>query len=96
MVSSPIVKLNAECNDDEEEQKEEYSKARAIITEMLSKAIPKDTATEAAETRHNDPIKVTLLIMRKYQPESRKEKEALLQQISCPEVCWSDDKAFLL
>ena len=66
---------------------------RAIITEMLLKAIPKDVATEAAQKRHNDPIKVMLLIVIKYQPGSRKEKETLLQQISCPEVCWSDDKA---
>ena len=34
MVSSPIDKLSAECKDDEEESREEYSKVRAIITEM--------------------------------------------------------------
>ena len=65
----------------------------AIITEMLLKAIPKDIATEAVQKRYNDPIKVTLLIMIRHQPGNRKEKEALLQQISCSGVCWSDDKA---
>jgi hypothetical protein len=59
---------------------------KAIITEMLLKAIPKDIATEAAQKRYNSPIEVTLSVMIKYQPGSRKEKEALLQQISCPEV----------
>ena len=44
LVSSPIDKLNAEYADDEEEQKEEYSKVRAIITKMLLKAIPNDIA----------------------------------------------------
>ena len=33
------------------------------------------------------------MIMVKYQPGSRKEKEALLQQISSPEVCWNEEKA---
>ena len=62
---------------------------------MVQNAIPKDIATEAAQKRRNDPIKVTLLIMIKHQPGNRKEKEALLQQISCPEACWSEDKALL-
>ena len=75
LISSPVEKLNSERKDDEEEKKEEYSKVRAIITEMLLKAIPKDKATVAAHKRYNHPIKVTLLIMMKYQPGSRKERK---------------------
>ena len=56
-------------------------------------AIPKDIVTVAEQKRYNDPIKVMLLIMIKYQPGNRREKETLLQQISCPEACWSEDKA---
>ena len=32
--------------------------------------------------------------MIEYQPGVRREKEALVQLTSCPEACWSDDKAF--
>ena len=57
---------------------------------MLLKAIPKDLVTEAV---HEDPMKVMLMIMVKYQPGSKKEKEALLQQITNPEACWHEERA---
>ena len=57
-------------------KRKKYSKVRAIIAEMLLKAIPKHIAAGAAQKRRNDPIKVMLLIMIKYQPGSRREKEA--------------------
>ena len=37
--------------DDEEASKEEYSKVKAIIVEMLLKAIPKELATESQTLR---------------------------------------------
>ena len=79
--------------DDEDENKKKRSKVKAIITDMLLKATPKDIVTEAAQKRYDDPIKVTLFMVIKYQPGNRREKEAVLQRISCPEACWSDDKA---
>ena len=57
--------------DEEEVNNEAYSKVKAIITEMVLKAIPKEVVTEAVQKRYDDPTKVTLLIMRKYQPGSR-------------------------
>lgn len=50
--------------------------------------------TEAVQKRHEDPVAVMLMIVVKYQPGSRKEKEALLQQIQNPDVCWKEEKAF--
>ena len=49
--------------------------------------------TEAAQKRHEDPMKVTLMIMVKYQPGSKREKEALLQQITNPEAGWNEERA---
>ena len=90
---TPIEKLTKEIKDHEEADKEEYAKVRTIIHEMILKAIPKEVATDATQRRFEEPIKVTLLIMIKYQPGSRKEKEAILNQIGSPEVGWTEDKA---
>ena len=49
--------------------------------------------TEAVQKRHGDPTEVMLMTMVKYQPGTRKEKEALLQQIQNPDVCWKEEKA---
>ena len=53
---------------------------------MILKVIPKDIVTEAVQKRYKDPIQVMLLIMIKYQPGSRKEREAILNQIGYLEV----------
>lgn len=49
--------------------------SRAIINEMLLKAIPKDLVTEAVQKMHEDPMKAMLMIMVKYQPGGKKEKK---------------------
>ena len=74
-----------------DEDKKELSRVKANNTEMLLKAIPKETAPEAVQKRYDAPTKVILLIMIKYQPGRRREQEALLQKISCSEACWSDE-----
>jgi hypothetical protein len=60
---------------------------------VILKAVPKDIVTETIQKRYKDPIQVVLLIVMKYQPGSRKEKETLLQQFSCREVGWNEEKA---
>jgi hypothetical protein len=85
--SSLVDRLTLEFKEDEELGKEEYSKVKAIIREMITKAIPKDLRTEEVQKRYEDPTEVMMMIMVKYQPGSRKEKEALLQQIQSPEAC---------
>ena len=59
---------------------------------MLLKAAPKDLVTEAVQKRHDDPMKVMLMIMVKYQHGSRKERESLLQRITNPEACWNEER----
>ena len=59
---------------------------KAIIREMLMKAIPKELAAEATQKRLENPAEIMLMIMVKYQPGTQKEKEALLRQIICPKV----------
>ena len=71
---SSVEKLNKEFKDHEEADKEEFSRVKAFITEMILKAIPKDVVTEAVQKRYNDPIQVMLLIMIKYLPGSRNER----------------------
>ena len=90
---SPIERINTEFKDDEDANTEEFSRVKAIITEIDLKTIPKEIVAEAVQKSYDDPTKVMLLIMIKYQPGSRREKEALLQQISCPEFCGSDERA---
>ena len=60
---------------------------------MLMKAIPKDLSLEAVQKRYELPEEVMLMIMVRYQPGSRKEKESLLQQIQSPEARWEEEKA---
>ena len=57
------------------------------------KALRKALMTEAVQKRYATPEAVMLMIMVKYQPGTRKEKEALLQQIQNPESCWKEEKA---
>ena len=56
LASSPVERLKLDFKDDEEASEEEYSEVRAIVNEMLLKAIPKDLATEAVQKRHKDPM----------------------------------------
>ena len=84
---SPIERLSKEYPTEEVEVDPKYEKTRSIITEMLLKAIPKDLASEAITKRLDNPTKILLLIMVKYQPGGRKEREALLSQITNPEAC---------
>ena len=63
-----------ETTKDAELGKEEYSRVKAIIMEMILKSIPKELATEATQKRLEEPNEVTLTIMSKYQPGSKKEK----------------------
>ena len=79
---SPVEKFNKDFKDHEEADKEEFSRVKTIIHEMILKAIPKDIVTEASQTRYKDPIQAMLFIMIKYQPGSRKEKEVILNQIA--------------
>ena len=91
--ASAIERLNLEFQEHEVEESKDYEKVRAVTMEMLLKAMPKDLAAEAITKRLDNPLKVLLLIMIKYQPGSRKEREAILNQITNPEACWTDDKA---
>ena len=91
--SKPVEKLTLEFKEDEELAKEEYSKVKATIQEMIMKALPKELMTEAVQKRYATPEAVMLMIMVKYQRGTRKEKEALLQQIQNPESCWKEKKA---
>ena len=90
--ATPIERLSTKFEDEEDDIDEDHSKARSVITEMLLKAIPRELASEAITKRLEDPRKVLLLIMIKYQPGGRKEKEAILTQITHPEVQWNEDK----
>ena len=44
---------------------------------MIMKALPKGLITAAVQKRYSDPEAVMLMVMVKYQPGTRKEKEAL-------------------
>ena len=57
------------------------------------KALPKDLSAEAITKRLEDPMKILLFVMIKYQPGGRKEREALLNQITNPEYCWTEEQA---
>jgi len=95
LLLSPVEKLNREFKDHEEADKEEFSRVKAVIHEMILNALPKEMVTEAIQKRHKDPIQVMLLIMIKYQPGSRKEREVILNQIGYPEVGWTEEKALM-
>ena len=88
-----MERLKLEPMKDPELRKEEYSKVKAIIMEMVLKSIPLDLAKEATQKRLDEPTEVTLMIMTRYQPGSRKEKEMLLQQITSPEVGWTAEQS---
>ena len=49
---------------------------------MLLKSMPKDLAAEAITKRLENPMKILLMVMIKYQPGGRREREALLSQIT--------------
>ena len=90
--SRPVEKLTLGFKEDEELSKEEYTKVKAIIQEMIMKALPKELKIEAVQKRYETPEAIMLMIMVRYQPGTRKEKEALLQQIQNPESCWKVEK----
>jgi hypothetical protein len=92
---SPIERLTIEPMKDPELGKEEYTRVKAIIMEMILKAIPVEVSKEATQKRLEDPTEVLLMIMTKYQPGSRKEKEMLLQQITNPEASWTEEQALM-
>jgi hypothetical protein len=91
--ATPLERLQMEHAEEEIEVDVKYEKVRNVITEMLLRAIPKNLAAEAITKRLDNPLKITLLIVIKYQPGGRKEREAILTQITNPEACWSEDKA---
>ena len=93
LVSTPVERISLTFVKDQETRKDEYSKVKAIIMEMILKAIPTELATEAAQKRYDDPIEVMMMIMTRYQPGSRSEKEALLQRITNPEMFWTEEQA---
>ena len=66
LLLSPVEKLNKDFKDHEEADKEEFSRVKAIINEMILEAIPKDIVTEAVQKRYEDPVQVMLLTMVKY------------------------------
>ena len=91
LMSKPVEKLKLEFKEDDELSKEEYSKVKSIIQEMIMKALPTSLKTEAVQKRYSDPKAIMLMIMVKYQPGTRKEKEALLQQIQDPPQSWKKE-----
>ena len=72
---SPVEKLKMETTKGAELGKEEYSKVKAIIMEMLLKSIPKELATEATQKRLEEPNEVMLTIMSKFQPGIKRKKK---------------------
>ena len=93
LMSKPVEKLKLEFKEDDELSKKEYSQVKSIIQEMIMKALPKGLRTEAVQKRYSDPEAIMLMIMVKYQPGTRKEKEALLQQIQEPPQSWKKEQA---
>ena len=68
-----------------EEKATEFAKVQTVIAEMLLKSMPKDLTAEAITKRLEDRMKILLMVMIKYQPGGRREREALLSQITQPE-----------
>jgi hypothetical protein len=75
LCSKPLEKLTLKFKEDEELGKQEYSKVKAVIKEMIMKAIPTILMTEAVQKRYEEPEDLILMIMVKYQPGTKKEKE---------------------
>jgi hypothetical protein len=90
-----VDKLKLEFKEDAELSKQEYLKVKAVIREMLTKAIPKNLMIEAVLKRYEYPTEVMLIIMMKYQPGNKKEKGALLQQIQNPQESWTEEEALV-
>jgi hypothetical protein len=95
LMSKPVEKLTLEFKEDDELSKDEYTKVKSVIQEMITKALPKGLRTEAVQKRYSDPEATMLMIMIKYQPGSRKEKEALLQQIQEPPQSWQKGRSIV-
>jgi hypothetical protein len=93
LMLSPVEKLSKEYKDHEEADKEEFARVKAIIHEMILKALPKEIVTEAIQKRYKDLIQMMLFLMIKYQPGSRKEREVILHQIGFPEAGWNEESA---
>ena len=73
-ILKPLEKLTLKFKEDEELSKQEYSKVKAVIKEMIMKAIPKMLMNEAVQKRYEEPEDIILMIMVKYQPGTKKEK----------------------
>ena len=93
LMATPLERLAMNFPEEDIEKNEVYAKVRLTITEMILRAIPKELASEAITKRLEDPLKILMFIIVKYQPGGRKEREAILSQITNPEACWTEDKA---
>ena len=91
--ATPLGRLAMTYKEEPEEKATEYAKVRTVVAEMLLKALPKDLAAEAITKRLEDQMKILLFVMIKYQPGGRREQEALHNQITHPEVCWTEEQA---
>jgi hypothetical protein len=91
--ATPLGRLSMTYSEVPEEKAKEYGKVRTVVAEMLLKALPKDLSAEAITKRLEDPMKILLFVMIKYQPGGRREREALLNQITNPEYCWAEEQA---
>ena len=70
--SKPIDRINFKFPLNKDLDKEEYSKVKAVVKEMILKAIPKELTEEATQRRYESPEEIMLMIMVKYQPGSPK------------------------
>ena len=61
LISSPIEKINAQFKDDEEANKEELSRVKAVIHEMILKSTPKGNRhrSRSEKVRRSDTSDVT-------------------------------------
>ena len=91
--ATPLKRLAMTCAEEPEEKATEFAKVRTVLADMLLKSMPKDLAAEAITKRLEDLMKILLAVMIKYQPLGRREREALLSQITQPEYCWSEEQA---
>ena len=52
LMSKPVEKLTLEFKEDDKLSKDEYTKVKSVIQEMIMKALPKGLRTEAVQKRH--------------------------------------------
>ena len=61
LMSKPVEKRKLDFKEDDELSKEEYSKVKSVIQEMIMKALPKGLRTEAVQKRYSDPEAIMLI-----------------------------------